>query len=244
MTAYYQAAADERPRVRVYDTGTLSIADALTQARAQGADFIVGPLTREEVTAAADFPGVHAPLLALNFLPSERSPRRRSSTSLRSPPRTRRAWRRGACWRTTTAAASRWCPPGTGARACSPRSSRNSSPAAATWSPPGRSTRHAPITPLSITEVLRISESNARHKRLESVLGTKLQFEPRRRSDIEFIFAPAQANTERLLRPQLRFHYAGDIPDVCDLGRLRARHEGQRGSGRPDVSRHAVDSGW
>jgi outer membrane PBP1 activator LpoA protein len=64
----------------------------------------------------------------------------------------------------------------------------------------------------AITEVLRINESSARDKRLESVLGTKLQFEPRRRGDIEFIFAPAQANTERLLRPQLRFHFAGDIP--------------------------------
>jgi outer membrane PBP1 activator LpoA protein len=64
----------------------------------------------------------------------------------------------------------------------------------------------------AITEVLRISDSSARYKRLESVLGTKLQFEPRRRADIEFIFAPAQAATERLLRPQLRFHYAGDIP--------------------------------
>ena len=37
-------------------------------------------------------------------------------------------------------------------------------------------------------------------------------YEPRRRGDIEFIFAPAQANLERLLRPQLRYHYAGDIP--------------------------------
>jgi uncharacterized protein len=64
----------------------------------------------------------------------------------------------------------------------------------------------------TITEVLRISESTARYHRLESVLGTKLQFEPRRRNDIEFIFVPAQANMERLLRPQLRFHYAGDIP--------------------------------
>jgi uncharacterized protein len=64
----------------------------------------------------------------------------------------------------------------------------------------------------TITEVLRVSDSNARHKRLESILGTKLQFEPRRRSDIEFIFSPAQAATERALRPQLRFHYAGDIP--------------------------------
>ena len=64
----------------------------------------------------------------------------------------------------------------------------------------------------AITEVLRQSDSTARFHRLESLLGTKLQFEPRRRNDIEFIFAPAPANLERLLRPQLRFHYAGDIP--------------------------------
>jgi outer membrane PBP1 activator LpoA protein len=64
----------------------------------------------------------------------------------------------------------------------------------------------------SITTILRISDSSARHRRLESILGTKLQFEPRRRGDIEFIFSPAQANIERLLRPQLRFHFAGGVP--------------------------------
>jgi len=71
MTAYYQVPAAERPRVRVYDTGTMSIAEALTQARTQGADFIVGPLTREEVTAAAQYPGARAAVLALNYLPPE-----------------------------------------------------------------------------------------------------------------------------------------------------------------------------
>jgi outer membrane PBP1 activator LpoA protein len=63
-----------------------------------------------------------------------------------------------------------------------------------------------------VMQILRISDSRTRHKRLESILGTKLEFEPRRRADLEFIFAPAQAGTERLLRPQLRFHYAGDVP--------------------------------
>src|SRR5262249_3332898 len=72
MSAYYQLAAQERPRRRVYDPGTMSVAEALTQARAGGAEFIVGPLTREEVTAAAEYPGAHAPLLALNFLPTEK----------------------------------------------------------------------------------------------------------------------------------------------------------------------------
>src|SRR5204862_271990 len=63
-----------------------------------------------------------------------------------------------------------------------------------------------------ITELLGLSDSTARFKRLEAAIGTKLVFEPRRRGDVEFIFAPAQPSTERLLRPQLRFHYAGDIP--------------------------------
>src|SRR4029077_17401358 len=71
MTAYYETVPAERPRVRIYDTGAVSIADALAQATQQGADFIVGPLTREEVTVAADFPGARPPILALNFLPAE-----------------------------------------------------------------------------------------------------------------------------------------------------------------------------
>jgi outer membrane PBP1 activator LpoA protein len=60
--------------------------------------------------------------------------------------------------------------------------------------------------------VLRLSDSRARARRLESALGTSLEFLPRRRGDIGFIFAPAPATTARMLRPQLRFHYAGDIP--------------------------------
>jgi len=61
--------------------------------------------------------------------------------------------------------------------------------------------------------VLRVDDSNARHQRLQSVLGTKLNFEPRRRSDIEFIFvAPATATNARLIEPQLRYFYAGDVP--------------------------------
>jgi len=63
----------------------------------------------------------------------------------------------------------------------------------------------------AITQVLRIGDSNARHKRLESILGTKLQFKQRRRGDVEFIFAASSASIARLMRPQLRFYYAGDV---------------------------------
>ncbi len=64
----------------------------------------------------------------------------------------------------------------------------------------------------AISQVLRINESEARSKRLESVLGTRLTFQPRRRGDVAFIFAPGPAAAERLLRPQLKFYFAGDLP--------------------------------
>ena len=211
MTAYYQTPVGDRPRVRVYDTGTQSVADALAQATSAGADFIVGPLTREEVVAAADYPAVRPPVLALNFLPAERPPPAQFYQYALSPEDEARLaarrvledhHRRGVAivpagdWGTRVLAAFK-----------QELQAGGGDLLAATQIDGARTDYSA-----SITEVLRLSDSTARFHRLESVLGTKLQFEPRRRGDIEFIFAPAQANLERLLRPQLRFHFAGDIP--------------------------------
>ena len=211
MTAYYQTPASERPRVRVYDTGTNSVAVALAQATSAGADFIVGPLTREEVVAAADYPSARPPLLALNFLPSEHpAPPQFYQYALSPEDEARLAARRvladhhrrgvalvpAGDWGTRVLAAFKQELQAGGGELLASGVIES-----------GRTDYSA-----TITEVLRISDSTARYHRLESVLGTKLQFEPRRRNDIEFIFAPAQANVERLLRPQLRFHYAGDIP--------------------------------
>jgi len=211
MTAYYETPLSERPRVRVYDTGTQSVAAALTQANEQGAEFIVGPLTREEVGAAADSSSPHAPLLALNFLSTDRPPPAQFYQYALSPEDEARRvarriltdqHRRGVAlvpagdWGTRVLAAFKQELDAGGGELI----------ATATIEA-GRTDYSAPIT-----EVLRLSDSTARYRRLEATIGSKLQFEPRRRNDIEFIFSPAQASTERLLRPQLRFHYAGDIP--------------------------------
>jgi outer membrane PBP1 activator LpoA protein len=64
----------------------------------------------------------------------------------------------------------------------------------------------------AITQALRTDDSRVRQQRIQATIGQKLEFEPRRRADIQFIFAPSQPGTARLLRPQLRFHLAGDIP--------------------------------
>jgi outer membrane PBP1 activator LpoA protein len=62
-----------------------------------------------------------------------------------------------------------------------------------------------------IRQVLATDQSIARRTRLESILGARLEFEPRSRADLDFIFAPGQAASLRLLRPQLRFQYAGNV---------------------------------
>ena len=212
MTAYYQSAPAQRPRVRVYDTSEGGgIAEAVTRATQEGAEFIVGPLTREEVMAAADLASPHPPILALNFLPPERpTPATFYQYALSPEDEARLAARRiledGHRHGVAIVPAGDW---GTRVLAAFKQEleAGGGTLFASATVDPGQTDFSEPVM-----QILRISDSQARYKRLESILGTKLEFEPRRRADLEFIFAPAQANTERLLRPQLRFHYAGDVP--------------------------------
>ena len=64
----------------------------------------------------------------------------------------------------------------------------------------------------AIQTALRLDDSRARHRRLQAVLDLPLAFQPRRRSDVDFLFTPGQAALQRQLRPQLQFNAAGDIP--------------------------------
>jgi outer membrane PBP1 activator LpoA protein len=211
LAAYYQAPAATRGRVRIYDTGTASVSEAVSRAAALGAELIVGPLTREEVIAAAEFAGARPPLLALNFVPPETPAPARFYQYALSPEDEARLvarrvledhHRRGVA----LVPAGDWGPRVLAAFRQELVAGGGELIASATIDPARTDYTEA------VTQVLGIGESQTRERRLEGILGTKLQFEPRRRGDIGFIFSPAQANTERLLRPQLRFHFAGDIP--------------------------------
>lgn len=63
-----------------------------------------------------------------------------------------------------------------------------------------------------LTKLLAINSSNARKRRLEQLLDTKIEFEPAIRQDIDVIFMAVSSEHARLLKPQLKFHHAGNIP--------------------------------
>jgi len=63
-----------------------------------------------------------------------------------------------------------------------------------------------------IQQILGISESQGRMRRLRQWMGSDIEFEPRRRQDIDMIFLAARPEQARQIKPLLAFHYAGDIP--------------------------------
>ncbi len=68
IAAYLEQDAATRPRLKIYDVAAESVGSAYTHAVAEGAGFVVGPLTKEDVAALAPLSGGHTPVLALNFL--------------------------------------------------------------------------------------------------------------------------------------------------------------------------------
>ena len=68
IAAYLEQPAASRPRLKIYDVTAESVAGAYQHAIQDGAGFVVGPLTKEDVAAIAPLSAGRTPVLALNFL--------------------------------------------------------------------------------------------------------------------------------------------------------------------------------
>jgi len=68
IAAYLEQAAGARPRLKIYDVAAEKVAAAYQRAVQDGASFVVGPLTKEDVAAIAPLSSGGVPVLALNFL--------------------------------------------------------------------------------------------------------------------------------------------------------------------------------
>ena len=64
----------------------------------------------------------------------------------------------------------------------------------------------------TIKLMLNLDESETRHRELQRVTGRDLEFVPKRREDLDFIFMIARSSQGRLLKPQINFHKGQDLP--------------------------------
>lgn len=64
----------------------------------------------------------------------------------------------------------------------------------------------------ALKETLGLNAGLTRQRNLARLLGRPLEFEANRRNDVDAIFLAARPAQARSLKPQLRFHRAGDLP--------------------------------
>ena len=215
LAAYYRersagSGGGAAPELRIYDTAgdAAGIWGVYRQALADGAKAIVGPLDKGAVSALALAGELDVPLLALNHVDElTRGGFHQFSLSPEDEARSvaMRAWLDGhrrallltpqGEWgeRVAAAFAEHW---GRFGNEVVERAAYD--PAEADFSQP-------------IQALLDLDQSELRYRALRTAVKRKLEFEPRRREDVDLILLASAPREARLIRPQLRFHQAGDI---------------------------------
>ncbi len=214
FTAVHHANGDpNKPEIAVYDIGSEATLSPIYYRLAvqEGADLVVGPLGKEAVAALLATDALSVPTLLLggasaaetlpvNGFQFDLSPEQDAEqTALRAyldGHRTAAVLYPETPWgqRVQDAFSARWRELG----------------GVVVESRPYVDNR--PDYSASIKEVLNIDKSEGRKYELSALLGTKLGFQPRRRQDIDFLFLAAKTSTARLLKPQINFFQAHDLP--------------------------------
>jgi outer membrane PBP1 activator LpoA protein len=211
MAALLQQEQSKRPVVNIYDSAEMGATTAYRRAIAEGAQFVVGPLTKDDVTAIATSGETSVLTLALNQTGDEvTQPSLMFQFALDPEDEARQVAQRvtadGRMRGLLLLPNNEW-----GRRVFkafdTEMKTLGGTIAAMRFYDPDARDYSTPIT-----QLLLIDESRQRASSLSAAIGTRLEFEPRRRGDAQFVFVGAQPVQGRSLRPALRFHLTDDLP--------------------------------
>jgi len=214
LGAYFATAAglDDRQSVRIYDVNTEGGASAAYAAAvADGAEFVVGPLLKNSVAQLANDILVPVPVLTLNYLPEDTlAPPGLYQFALAPEDEAASAAVRALADGHARAVAlvpnNDW-----GRRLLTSFSTEFEGLG-------GTLLDYRSFTPGNqdfsneIENLMGLTGSVQRYRRMRANIGDALQFDPRRRQDADIVFLASDAPTGRLLKSQLKFHYSGDLP--------------------------------
>ncbi len=211
MTAYYQDTL-EQPELRFYDTGgnPQMLWSIYQTAIQEGAEFVIGPLLKDSIQQLARSGDLPVPVLALNQISSTRTTLPLYQYGLAPEDEARQVAEKmindGHRQVISLVPDTAW-----GSRVLAAFEQQFASLGGEILAG-GQYAPNSADFKIPIEHTLNLDASKSRHRALERLLGEKLNFEPRRRQDVEAVFILGFPRQARQLKPQLRFHRAGDIP--------------------------------
>ena len=212
FAAYYRTSKERplMPLIRQYDSSGDVLA-AYEQAVTEGAELIIGPLEKEKVAELSLLPSLPVPVLTLNYpdtqpvTPVQGLYQFGLAAEDEARQVARQAYLEGHRLAMIMIPSQDW-------------SERSAKAFTEEWQKLGgtvvNTSQFIGTGDYSrvIKSSMQIEQSQARAVELERRLGTNLQFEARRRQDVDMIFLIADPAQARQVKPTLAFHYAGNIP--------------------------------
>jgi len=213
VTAWYKQGSSEKPLLRFYDTSdeNISFNELYQQAILDGASYIIGPLEKASINRLAQAGSLDVPILTLNYAENPLSlSDKLYQFGLLPEDEARQVAELAIRDNHTTAAV--LVPDSDWGRRLQDAFSRR-------FEELGGSVLSVQRYPTNVDDYSRqlkmlfnLDDSEARHKDLQRVLGTRLNFMPYRRQDIDMIFLAGTNREARGIIPALKFHHAGDLP--------------------------------
>ena len=213
VSAWYQHASGEKPVLRFYDTSdeNTSFDELYQKAILDGAGYIIGPLDKTSINKLAQAGNLDVPILTLNYaenplsisdnlyqfglLPEDEA-RQAAELAIRDSHTTAAVFVPDSDWGRRIQ------------QAFTERFEELGGSVLATQQYPTNVDDYS----RQIRTLFNLDDSEARKKDLEHILGTRLNFIPYRRQDIDMIFLAATHRAARGIIPALKFHHAGDLP--------------------------------
>ena len=211
LAAYYaDKAAEQATRLRLYATDDENVALVYQQAVKDGAELVVGPLSKNSVNRLVEKATLSVPTLALNNTQEQQANTALYQYALLPEDEARqvaeRIWLDGYSQGVMIYPETSW-----GERLLTAFNEH--------WQQLGGQLDEVQAYPLaapdyakSIRDLLNVDDSQKRYQTLRRVLGRSVEFNARRRQDMEFTFIAGFPEQARQIRPQLKFYDAGNLP--------------------------------
>lgn len=207
LAAFEASGASKFMHVRFYDTNALAIAALYEQAYAEGAELIIGPLTKSDVAKVAELEHP-VPTILLNDVRTPLPPDTFQfglSPQLEARQVAARARKEGYSRALIIRLDNAWGEDIANAFQDQWLSSGGEVIDTLGYQPQDNFNQR-------IRGILHIDASESRARQIKQLLGRSIESIPHRRQDFDMIFLVAYPSSARQIKPLLNYYYAGDVP--------------------------------